>query len=273
MSGKAPSFQFYPGDWTRDLDDFDLEIEGAWIRLCCRLWWSPERGKMTKTLKEYAKILRKSEKKTMVILNFLLTKGISSGIILDNQNITIISRRMVKDNELSIIRQRVGKLGGNPGLKKIQDNLFNQTPNQNATKSASLHLQSSSSSSSSSSKKKILRSVSYTEDFLKFYEIYPNKIGKREAFDSWVALNPDDELVTKIVAAVSKQVESGMLNSKELKYCKNPTTWLNKHCWDDDIVVIKGKLTEYEERVAQAKKVQQDGLPFPVDEYVELDKD
>lgn len=144
--GKNPAFQFYPADWTRDLDDFDLEIEGAWIRIMCRLWWSPERGKMTKTLRDFARILRKTEKKTLKILQILIEKGVASGQILDNQNITIISRRMVKDDKISQIRKEVGKLGGNPGLKKIRSNLDNQSSNQNSQ---------SSSSSSSSNKEKI----------------------------------------------------------------------------------------------------------------------
>lgn len=140
---KAPAFQFYPGDWTRDLDDQDLEIEGAWIRICCRLWWSVTPGQATKTLKEWARILRKSEKKTQKIFQILFTKHIASGCVLDNQNITIISRRMVRDFEISQIRREVGKLGGNPILLKSKNVLDNQTVNQKPTPS------SSSSSSSS----------------------------------------------------------------------------------------------------------------------------
>jgi len=139
--GKNPAFQFYPSDWTRDLDDQDLEVEGAWIRICCRLWWSEKRGEASKPLQEWARILRKSERKTKEIFQILLDKHIASGSVLDNQNITIISRRMVRDFEISELRKRVGKLGGNPGLKKIQNNL----DNQNASKSASLLLQSSTS--------------------------------------------------------------------------------------------------------------------------------
>jgi hypothetical protein len=157
--GKNPAFQFYPSDWTRDLDDHPLEIEGAWIRICCRLWWSETRGKATKSLKEWSRILRNSEKKSQKIINFLLTKHICDGQALDNQNITIISRRMVKDFAISQIRREVGKLGGNPGLKKVKDNLDNQTIKQKR--------QSSSSSSSSSSKKEkniYAESVKMTEE-------------------------------------------------------------------------------------------------------------
>ncbi|HQQ88584.1 MAG TPA: hypothetical protein PLA72_11345 [Smithellaceae bacterium] len=162
--GKQPAFQFYPGDWTRDLDDQDLEIEGAWIRICCRLWWSETPGKATKTIKEWSRILRKTEKKTREIFQILIKKGIASGDVLDNQNATIISRRMVKDNEISQIRREVGKLGGNPNLVKTEKTLVNQTVNQNPTPS---------SSSSSSKKEKKEKNVLSDEDWLKTLEENP----------------------------------------------------------------------------------------------------
>jgi len=146
--GKQPAFQFYPGDWTRDLDDQDLEIEGAWIRIICRLWWSDTPGEATKTIREWARILRKTEKKTREIFQILIEKHIASGDLLlnqkDNQTATIICRRMVSDWRISQIRKEVGKLGGNPSLFKKPEILDNQSSNQKPTPS------SSSSSSSSS---------------------------------------------------------------------------------------------------------------------------
>jgi len=118
--GKEPAFQFYPGDWTRDLGDFPLEIEGAWIRICCRLHWSETYGIATKSLKDWSKILQSSTRKTSKLLQIILTNNISSGKFLDNQNITIISRRMVKDSKIRQIRRESGKLGGNPSLLNEQ---------------------------------------------------------------------------------------------------------------------------------------------------------
>jgi hypothetical protein len=136
--GKNPAFLFYPADWRRDLDDSPLEIEGSWIRIICRLWDQPEKGKATKTLKEWSRILRKTERKTLKILQILIENDVASGQVLDNQNITIISRRMVKDERIRKLRREVGRLGGNPGLMKIRENLVNQTPNQKCQSSVSV---------------------------------------------------------------------------------------------------------------------------------------
>ena len=138
MTGKNPAFLFYPSDWQRDLEEHPLEIEGAWIRICCKLWWSETRGEMTKPLEQWARILRENRKKTEKILNYLSKNGVASITFLDNQNITIISRRMVKDEKLREIRREVGKLGGNPKLKISSNVLLNQNNNQNNQSSVSV---------------------------------------------------------------------------------------------------------------------------------------
>lgn len=136
--GKNPAFQFYPSDWVRDMDEYDLEIQGAWIAIICRLWWSDTRGECTKSAREWSRILRKTEQKTMKIICFLIKKGIASGSVLDNQTITVYCRRMVEQERISVLRQQVGKLGGNPNLK-------NDLVKQKLTKSQPLHTSTSSS--------------------------------------------------------------------------------------------------------------------------------
>lgn len=136
--GKNPAFLFYPMDWQRDLEEHPLEIEGAWIRICCKLWWSETRGEMTKSLSQWARILREKNKKTEKILQYLSKNGVATITYLDNQNVTIISRRMVKDEKIRQIRREVGKLGGNPNLKKLEIPLDNQSSNQNGGSSVSV---------------------------------------------------------------------------------------------------------------------------------------
>ncbi|GAG48255.1 unnamed protein product, partial [marine sediment metagenome] len=68
---KAPAFQFYVMDWTTDLDDHPLEIEGAWIRICCKLWRSEKRGELSKSVTQWSRILRVDEKKTREILDYI----------------------------------------------------------------------------------------------------------------------------------------------------------------------------------------------------------
>jgi hypothetical protein len=126
-------------DWIRDLEEHPLEIEGAWIRICCKLWWSDTRGEMKKTLLQWGRILRESEEKTLDILRYLQREKIAripENLTQPNSHITVISRRIVreeKERESNRLRQKRHYHLGEPNGK----------PNGNLT------LPSSSSSSSS----------------------------------------------------------------------------------------------------------------------------
>ena len=111
MANKNPAFQFYPNDWTRDLEEHSLEIEGAWIRICCKLWWSETRGKLTKSPLQWARILRVSEEKASEILKYIQNEkigNISPENLNGNEFVTVMSRRMVKEEkERELTRLRV----------------------------------------------------------------------------------------------------------------------------------------------------------------------
>ena len=108
--GKNPAFQFYPSDWTRDLDAHPLEIEGAWIRIICTLWWeTPHRGKATKDLEEWARILGIDQVETQRILRYLGDKKIgeikftvtrNANVTASHKKITVMSRRMYRKERL-----------------------------------------------------------------------------------------------------------------------------------------------------------------------------
>ena len=111
--GKKPSFPFYPNDWSHDLKEHPLEIEGAWIRIICALWWEqPIRGKASKTQEEWARILGVSIVDSSRILNYIGRKKIgevTSRVTLGDKFVTVKCRRMYKygkASELHRLRQR-----------------------------------------------------------------------------------------------------------------------------------------------------------------------
>ena len=117
---KNPAFQFYPNDWSRDLEEHPLEIEGAWIRICCKLWWSTKRGSVTRALQQWSRILRESLEKTLYILQYIQAENIgyvtpplqkfSSENLDGNVLVTVESRRMTRDEkERELTRLRVKK--------------------------------------------------------------------------------------------------------------------------------------------------------------------
>ena len=94
--GKAPADQFYWMDWDRDLQEHPLKIEGAWIRICCKLWWSETRGEMTKSPLQWSRILGVSKATTMGILGYIGNERIGD-VAFNNTKVTVACRRMVRD--------------------------------------------------------------------------------------------------------------------------------------------------------------------------------
>lgn len=73
------------------------------------------------------------------------------------------------------------------------------------------------------------------ELFNKFYQAYPRKVGKGAAIRAWKKLNPDKDLVDKMLAAIEIHKQSEQW--KDRQYIPHPSTWLNQHRWEDEVVI------------------------------------
>lgn len=128
-----PAMPFYVGDWLKapEVRSLAPDVRGLWFDMICYMWESTERGVMVKPNgKPYSKddIIR------MVGLDNQ-NSGIWLTTLLDNsvcsirEDGAIYSRRMVKDQKIRLIRQKIGKKGGNPAL--LVNHTHNQKVNQN----------------------------------------------------------------------------------------------------------------------------------------------
>jgi hypothetical protein len=78
--------------------------------------------------------------------------------------------------------------------------------------------------------------VEYTVEFLKLYDAYPRKDTKAESQKIFIKLNPDSELLNKMLAAISWQRELDQWKKDNHKYVPMLSTWLNKRRWEDERV-------------------------------------
>jgi uncharacterized phage protein (TIGR02220 family) len=118
-------------DWQKDMQIHPPEIQAMWINLMCFLWWCNPPGQATLSLTQWSQVLGLAPLAAKNRLEYLLQKNIASAQYLDNQNITIISRRMVRDYEIRQLRQKVGSLGSKTTQEKIRQSLLKQTVEQN----------------------------------------------------------------------------------------------------------------------------------------------
>lgn len=78
------------------------------------------------------------------------------------------------------------------------------------------------------------RSHAYTENFLRFWQAYPRKIGKGAAWRSWQRIDPDNDTQIKIFRALTEQIPSAQWTKEQGRFVPHPATWLNQSRWEDE---------------------------------------
>lgn len=144
MRGKAPAFQFYPGDWLKDpaLTMCSQATRGAWIDMLAAMWEVKDRGVLQGTVHQLARVCRCSPEEMDAALHEIEANNVAN-ITRDNGVITVMSRRMIRDEKNrknNAVRQTRYR---NKQQRNAEDNNIQTPPS---------HRSSSSSSSSSDSR-------------------------------------------------------------------------------------------------------------------------
>ena len=77
--------------------------------------------------------------------------------------------------------------------------------------------------------------VNKSDDFDSFWMAYDKKSDKKKCQTKWSKIKQEDR--DKILLVVKKYVDS----TPDAKYRKNPLTWLNGECWNDEIKSLPKK--------------------------------
>ena len=134
---KLPALQFYPGDWRKDpaVQSLTFHDRGVWFELLLLMHESPERGKLMlkrgTSMPEgaLARLLGLDKQNLTKTLTTLLEYGVAER----EATGALVSRRMVREEEIRKVRQKSGKKGGNPILlNQRHKHRPKHRPNQNA---------------------------------------------------------------------------------------------------------------------------------------------
>jgi uncharacterized protein YdaU (DUF1376 family) len=185
--GKNPAFQWYPNDYLRDTRILSLSSRGAWADMLNYMWYSEERGLLTGTHEQFARMLSCSIPEIENVLNELNVTQVAD-VTNSNGVVTVINRRMHREEkERKSTRLRV---------QKFRNGKCNTDSNANITPPSS--------TSSSSTKKETIKKekISLVENcfvnipnalILKWREVSPgininDEIKKAEL---WLLSNPE----------------------------------------------------------------------------------
>lgn len=219
---KLPAFQFYPGDWRKDVGVQSLSYHdrGVWWEMLCLMHESERRGVLVlndQPMGEEAlsRLLGLDKQILTTTLTSLLTSGVASR---EDSTGAIFCRRMVRDEYLRKVRSEAGSKGGNPILL----NQKQTTPDK---------LISTPSSSSSLKTSTIKPSQSQIDTI---YGLYPKKVGKKAAHKAIAKAlkeKPFDDLLLTVQAYCRKVSAEGT----DQQFIPNPATWFNQGRYDDEL--------------------------------------
>jgi hypothetical protein len=68
----------------------------------------------------------------------------------------------------------------------------------------------------------------------KFWSAYPRKVAKASAAKAFAKINPDDALLTRMLAALTAHVASEQWRRDDGRFVPHPATWLNQRRWEDE---------------------------------------
>lgn len=215
MANKRPALQFYPGDWFRDcgVQLLTFEERGVWFELLLRMHDSQDYGALTvngiaMTDEEIGRLIGYQDEsgnpsKIKQTLANLLSKGVASRRQIDG---ALCNRRMLKYNEISIMRSAIGRKGGLAKAEQLE-----------------LAKAASSSSSSSSSSEELRNSSPCTpEQIMELWNkngLPPcKKLGStiRKKIEARIKEHPDEEWWVKLFDRVK---ESDLLAGRKGDWC------------------------------------------------------
>jgi len=75
------------------------------------------------------------------------------------------------------------------------------------------------------------------ELFARFWAAYPKKRSKGQAEKAWVKLQPDEQLVETMLAAIERAKKSEEWRKENGRYIPYPATWLNAKGWEDEYII------------------------------------
>ncbi len=232
---KSPAFQLYASDFYMDISGWDNDEVGIYLRLLLHQWVN---GFIPPDLKTLSKI---SQEKVQKFTK--KWKKIEQKFIKNNEG-NFINLRLENERIKQLEhREKLAESGRLGGLKsqEVQHKKQSESSSEALSNPSSKKQALQSSSSSSYLKPKRI----YSEFFLNFWEVYPIKVGKDQAWKAWEKRTdlPD---ITIICDVIKKQKEWRAQSNGEFRpEWKHPATWLNAKGWEDETT-----LTEKEDKYA-----------------------
>lgn len=108
---KQPYIPLYIGDWEQDTNCITAMAEFALLKLTFKLFKAENKGVFATNLRSLTLLFKSSQQETKEILDELIENKILEIEIVSDSEISIKSRRMMREADISDTRSEIGKAG------------------------------------------------------------------------------------------------------------------------------------------------------------------
>ena len=232
-----PYLPLYVQDFLTDekLMECSSSATGIYIKVMCIMHKSDEYGtillkqKDKQTDNQISNFAIKLVKYLPFPLNEIisgLTELVNEGVIQIEDN-KLMQKRMIQDNELSIIRAKSGSKGGfakaNNIAKDIAKDIAN-TEDENEDENININ-----NKGTANFKKSTAKITAFPFD--EFWELYDKKVDRKKIEPKWAKITEAEREQIKL------HVPMYVKSTPDKIYRKNPEAYLNARAWENEIII------------------------------------
>lgn len=158
---KLPWMQFYPADYLLDTQPLSPLARGIWMDVICLLWRADTIGTLSHPVERWLRVLRCSETEWVTACSELSEYHICDIAVTANGNVTLISRRMCKEEKIrKATRLRVRRYRSNKASNTYVQDCNQENQNQSHISESEVRKNQSQKESESEKEKKKIKSSS-----------------------------------------------------------------------------------------------------------------
>lgn len=212
--------------------------------ILCVLWNAPKRGQKTISLAGWSRELGVSESEMSIYILDLKMHGVGKFFDENHEQITIISRRMVREERIRrLAARRQQKQRDKPESRtESRDRHGNVTgiyQNQSQNQSQKSELREEKKEEEIKTRVLVKRESKPDDDFEIFWRAYPKKKQKKAAFKEWEKAK-DRPPLSFILSALEREKLTQQWLDDAGKYIPYPERWIKRGSWLDEPTEING---------------------------------
>ena len=239
-----PYIPLYVQDFMTDekLSECSAESTGVYIRVMCIMHKSQEYGTVLlkqkdeqnpSKIKNFAVKLHRLMPYSVDVIERSLTELVDEEVLTIEGDV-LMQRRMVRDGNISLIRANAGSKGGKAAQGKSVAGSFAKAKKQ-AKEQANTEYEYEDEIEDEIEVKGTKKRKCVHPLFDSFWQAYPKRIAKAKAEEAFSKLNPDEELMKVMLAALKAWSKTDQWTKESGQFVPNPTTWINQRRWEDEL--------------------------------------